>query len=449
MSEQLYSIEAEQSVLGSLLIDNDSIDRIGQLEMRHFYDANHKRIYACIVKLITDSKPADVITVYESLQASGEAENIGGLSYLNQLYKNTPSTSNISRYSSIVLDRALMRGLLQVTDKLNNLVHEANGKKADDILEEAQTLITGLAERRSRNEPKKMDELLSIFIDEQGKLADGLNKPMPTGIFSLDEALNGGIRKSQLLILAGRPSHGKTALSSEIGLNLSDTYSGLFFSLEMGSQEVVQRAIANRGQVHLGKLLNGVHEKDDESWNRVTKSISQLQNINFAIDDTPAMSLLDIKLKSKAWKRKHGLDFIIVDYISLMSGGEGDRHEQVAAYSRGLKSLAKELDISVICLAQLNRLVESRADKKPILSDLRESGQIEQDADIVMLIHRPEMYAPENQDLRGYAEVLIRKHRSGSLSDVPLQYIGPNCKFVPWVGATPSMNLNRGRGMSD
>lgn len=448
MSEQLYSIEAEQSVIGALLIDNDSIDRIGQLEMRHFYDANHKRIFNCIVRLITDSKPADVITVYESLQARGDAETVGGLSYLNQLHQNTPSTANVGRYAAIVLDRALMRGLLQVTDKLNNLVHEANGKKADDILEEAQTLITGLAERRARNEPKKMDELLSVFVDEQGKLAEGLNKPMPTGIYNLDEALNGGIRKSQLIIIAGRPSMGKTAISSEIGLNLADTYSGLFFSLEMGSQEVVQRAIANRGEVHLCKLLNGVPEHDNEAWDRVGKSISQLQDLNFAIDDTPAMSLLDIKLKSKAWKRKHGLDFIIVDYISLMTGGDGERHEQVALYSRGLKALAKELDISVICLAQLNRLVENRAEKKPIMSDLRESGQIEQDADVIMLIHRPEMYHPENQDLKGYAEILIRKQRSGGLADVPLQYIGHNCKFIPWRGPTPDIK-GRGRGFSD
>jgi replicative DNA helicase len=211
------------------------------------------------------------------------------------------------------------------------------------------------------------------------------------------------------------------------------------FSMEMGNQEVAGRALANRGQVPLSKVMGKIEESDKPAWDGITHGCLRLDDVRFAIDDTPAITLLELRLKAKAWKRKHGLDVIIVDYIGLMSGGNGDkRTDQVGSYSRGLKALAKELGITVIALAQLNRKSEDRVDKHPMLSDLRDSGEIEQDADVVMLVHRPEMHKPDATELRGFTEVLIRKQRSGALGDVHLMFDGPTAKFSRWVGLPPA-----------
>jgi len=216
--------------------------------------------------------------------------------------------------------------------------------------------------------------------------------------------------------------------------------------MEMESQEIAGRAVASRGQVSLGKVMSQIPADDVATWSGVTAGCIKLDALRFAIDDTPAISLLELRLKAKAWKRKHGLHVIIVDYLGLMSGGEGEkRHEQIGSYSRGLKALAKELGVAVIALAQLNRKVEDRPDRRPVLSDLRDSGEIEQDADIVMLVHRPEMYEPENAELRGYAEVLLRKQRGGAIGDIPLRFDGPTCSFQDWAGPAPSALPSKAR----
>jgi replicative DNA helicase len=283
------------------------------------------------------------------------------------------------------------------------------------------------------------------------KRAEGHESAMSTGIPELDRMFNGGLRKGQLIIVAGRPSMGKTALAADVGLNLAESLSVLMFSMEMGSQEIAGRALASRGNVALTKVMGRIGDDEQEVWNRISAGIGRLDDVRFSIDETAAITLLELRLKAKAWKRKHGLDVILVDYIGLMNGGEGDkRADQIGSYSRGLKALAKELDVAVIALAQLNRKSEDRADRRPILSDLRDSGEIEQDADIVMFVHRPEMHSPSVEQLRGYAEVMIRKQRSGALGDVHLRFDGPTCRFSAWSGAPPTQSeAKQGRSKFD
>lgn len=437
----LYSVEAEQAVLGGLLLDNDAIDRISGLEAAHFYRDDHRVVFTAIIRLVSAAKPADVLTVFEMLQSHGQAERVGGLSYLNAVAQSTPSTANIARYAEIVRDRALLRETASAARKMLELVETPSALKGAEIVDKAQALLTDLAKVGVRREPKMIAELLEQVITQVDERYHSRIEPgVSTGIGSLDSALNGGLHAGNLVIVAGRPSMGKTALTTDIGLNIAHGgLSVLLDSMEMSDSELVARALANRGGIHLSALLRG--RLEDADWPRLTWAVQNLGDMRFAIDDTPAMSLIEVKTKAKVHKRKHGLDLLIVDYLGLMSGGEEKmRTQQIGAYSRGLKALAKELDIPVVALAQLSRKNEERPDKKPILSDLRDSGDIEQDADVVMFVHRPEMYDPNNQDLKGYAEVLIRKNRNGALCDVPLLYKGPVTKFDEWTGPLPMLS---------
>jgi replicative DNA helicase len=433
------SIEAEQAVLGALLRVNDCIDKLGDLQAKHFFREEHREIFAQIVQMIGRQEPADPVTVWAALagRKSILLQDLGG--YLNDLKQSVPSAAHAGQYAATVVDRALRRACMQVADTISGLAMSPNGKTGDEVLDTMQSLVTSLAERRVRNEPRMVADLLTEVIEGIGKRNEGVEYAMPTQIEPIDKLLNGGLRPGQLIIVAGRPSMGKTALTSDIGLNMAERYSVLNFSMEMEGQEITCRALANRGRVPLASILGTIEDPQDPAWSGITVGTQKLIELRFAIDDSPAISLLELRMKSKAWKRKHGLDVIIVDYLGLMSGGDGDkRHEQIGSYSRGLKALAKELGVAVIALAQLNRKVEDRPDRRPVLSDLRDSGEIEQDADIVMLVHRPEMYEPENPELEGYAELLVRKHRSGKLGDLHLQFHGEHCRFAPWFGAAPT-----------
>lgn len=440
------SIEAEQAVLGSLLRFNDCIDKLGELQAKHFLRDDHKEIFSEIVRMISRQEPADPVTVWAALEGRATQLTEGLGSYLNHLAQNVPSASNVGQYARTVLDRALLRGVMFVADSINGLAQNTKGKSADDVLDAMQSMVTTLAERRVRNEPRMVRDVLQEVIDGIGKRAEGKQYAMATGIEAFDRVLNGGFRPGNLIIIAGRPSMGKTALTSDIGLNMAESLSVLNFSMEMESQEIASRALANRGRVPLASIMGEIAGNDDVAWAGVTSGTQKLADLRFAIDDTAAISLMELRLKAKAWKRKHGLHAIIVDYIGLMSGGEGDkRSEQIGFYSRGLKALAKELGVAVIALAQLNRKVEERPDKRPMLSDLRDSGEIEQDADVVAFVHRPEMYEPDNQELAGYAELLIRKNRSGQLADLSLRFNGAICRFAEWNGPAPHAHLSKGR----
>lgn len=441
-----HSIEAEQGVLGALLRFNDAFDQVGVLEAKHFYREDHRVIYAEIVRMISRGEPADTMTVWVALEARGGVTVDGIGAYLNQLAQTVPSAARVDRYAAIVVDRALLRATMHVADSISGLAMNPMGKSADEVLDAMQSMVTTLAERRVRNEPKMIRDILVDFIDGVSKRSEGLLNAIPTGLVSMDRLFNGGFRPGNLIIVAGRPSMGKTALTTDIGLNISADHSVLNFSMEMESQEIAGRALANRGRVELATVMGQIAQNDEAAWAGVTTGCIKLDALRFAIDDTPAISLLDLRMKAKAWKRRHGLHVIVVDYLGLMSGGDGEkRHEQIGSYSRGLKALAKELGVAVVALAQLNRKVEERPDRRPVLSDLRDSGEIEQDADIVMLVHRPEMYDPENPELRGFAEVLVRKNRSGPLGDIPLRFDGPTCSFSDWSGAPPAAAPTKGR----
>jgi replicative DNA helicase len=422
------SIEAEQAVLGALLRVNDCVDKMGDLQAKHFTREDHRAIYAEILRLVMAGHPADAVSVWASLEARGGTFTAGLGPYLNQLAQSVPSAANVGKYVAIVVDRALLRGVMHMADSINGLAQNTKGRSADEILDAAQSLVTSLAERRVRNEPRMIREILGSVMDGISDRADGGSIAMSTGMPAFDRLFNGGLRPGQLVIVAGRPSMGKTALTSDIGLNMAEHYSVLNFSMEMEGQEIASRALANRGRVALSSILGQIGPEDSAAWAGVTAGVIKLDDVRFAIDDTPAITLLELRMKAKAWTRRHGLHVIIVDY------------------SRGLKALAKELGVAVIALAQLNRQVEGRPDKRPMLSDLRDSGEIEQDADIVMLVHRPEMYEPENEAVRGFAEVLVRKQRSGALGDIPLRFEGATCRFEQWTGGTPSPAAPRGRG---
>lgn len=331
-----HSLEAEQSVLGSLMLDNSAVDRIGALQAKNFYREDHRALFGEIISCISKGQPADVVSIWDGLQARGGAFLEGLLPYLTSIAQNTPSAANIGRYADIVVDRALLRGLLHVTSKADEMARNPKGKSADQVLDAVQSMVSTLAERRSRAEPRMIADILLDYVEGATKRADGLDSAMPTGIAELDRMLNGGLRPEQLVVIAGRPSMGKTALASHVALNIAETRSVLLFSMEMSSLEIAGRALANRGSIHLSKVLGKIDESDEAAWNSVTHGCGQLQPMRFAIDDTPAITLLELRLKAKAWKRRHGLDVIVVDYIGLMTGGDGEeRHEQIGSYSRG------------------------------------------------------------------------------------------------------------------
>ncbi|WP_038494150.1 replicative DNA helicase [Janthinobacterium agaricidamnosum] len=434
-----HSIEAEQSVIGALLRNNDAIDRIGGLIADHFYRADHRAVFTEIIRLISSGMPADVMTVWAALEARGGPLLDGLHGYLNQIHQTMPSAANVAQYAKTVVDRSTMRSMLWISDQITEVVHSPAGRTVDEMLDAMQTKVLKLSERRVRNEPRMIRDVAIEFIDGMAKRADGLESAMSTGIPEIDALFNGGLRPGNLVIVAGRPSMGKTALSADIGLNMAVDVSVLMYSMEMAGQEIAGRALANRGKVPLAKIMGKIAGDDDATWGGVSAGCARLDDMRFAIDDTAAITMLDLRMKAKAWKRKHGLGVIIVDYIGLMTGGDGDkRHEQIGYYSRSLKALAKELGVAIIALAQLNRQSEARTDKRPQLSDLRDSGEIEQDADIVILVHRPEMHHPDSPHLKGWAEVMVRKNRSGSLGTINMQFDGPTCRFLPWNGPAPS-----------
>jgi len=447
----LFSVEAEQAVLGGLLLDNNAVDRINGLDAAHFYREDHRAIFVAILQLVVSNRPADVVTVFERLQSEGHAARAGGLPYLTAMAQRTPSAANIARYAEIVRDRAMLRETAAAARKVLELVETPSAMKGAEVVDRAQALLADLAAVGVRREPKMLYELLTEFVEEvDERYHSKVNPGISTGIESLDRALNGGLQPGNLVIVAGRPSMGKTALATDIGLNIANAHSVLELSMEMSDREIVARAAANRGNISLSALLRG--HMDDDDWAHLAWAVQHIGDLRFAVDDSPALTLLEVRMKAKAHKRKHGLDLLIVDYLGLMTGGEEKmRTQQIGAYSRGLKALAKELGIPVVALAQLSRKNEDRPDRKPILSDLRDSGDIEQDADVVMFVHRPEMYDPGNEALKGYAEVLIRKHRNGALSDVPLLYRGAVTKFDEWTGPLPMLSAGpavRKRGIA-
>ena len=431
-----HSIEAESSVLGGLLLDNGAWDRVGDLLIdSDFYRYEHRLIYGAVGALINASKPADVITVFESLQNQGKAEECGGLAYLNSLAQYVPSASNIRRYAEIVRERSILRKLVTASDEIATNAFNPQGRAVDRILDEAEQKIFNIGEEGSRMKQgfQSMESLVVKLLDRVQEMADNPNDitGVPTGFYDLDR-MTSGLQAGDLVVLAARPSMGKTAFAINIAEHVA-LHEGLpvaVFSMEMGASQLAVRIVGSIGRIDQGHLRTG--KLSDDEWPRLTEAIERLGSVSLHIDETPGLTTSELRANARRLARQCGkLGLIVVDYLQLMSGSSttGDnRATDLGDISRGLKMLAKELQCPVIALSQLNRSVETRTDKRPMMSDLRESGAIEQDADIIMFIYRDDYY---NKDSRepGVAEIIIGKQRNGPTGTVKLAFLKPLTRF--------------------
>jgi len=431
-----HSIEAESSVLGGLLLDNQAWDRVNDLLVDNdFYRHEHKLIFSAIGTLINGSKPADVITVFEHLQNQGKSDSMGGLTYLNSLAQYVPSASNIRRYAEIVRERGILRKLVTASDEIATQAFNPQGRPVDKILDEAEQKIFNIGEEGSRNKQgfQSMDTLVIALMDRVQEMADNPNDitGVPTGFYDLDR-MTSGLQAGDLVVLAARPSMGKTAFAVNIAehVALNEGLPVAIFSMEMGASQLAVRVVGSIGRIDQGHLRTG--KLSDEEWPRLADAIDRLRTVSLHIDETPGLTPSELRANARRLARQCGkLGLIVVDYLQLMSGsttGGDNRATELGEISRGLKMLAKELQCPVIALSQLNRSVEQRTDKRPMMSDLRESGAIEQDADIIMFIYRDDYYNKESKE-PGIAEIIIGKQRNGPTGTVRLTFLKPLTRF--------------------
>jgi replicative DNA helicase len=432
-----HSIEAEQSVLGGLLLDNTAWDKIADLlSAGDFYRHDHRLIFQAIGKLREADKPADVVTVFEALQSAGRIDDAGGLPYLNALAQNTPSAANIRRYAEIVRDRAILRRLVTVGDEIATAALNPQGRDTKAILDEAESKIFQIAEEgaRGRQGFVDMDRLLTQVVERIQELFERAHPSdvtgVPTGFTDLDSK-TAGLQPGDLIVVAGRPSMGKTAFALNIGehVAIDNGMPVAVFSMEMGASQLALRLLSSVGRIDQQRLRTGRLLDDD--WPKLTAAIQKLHEAQFFIDETPALNAIDLRARARRLHRTCGrLGLIIVDYLQLMSAtsaGE-NRATEISEISRSLKALAKELHVPVVALSQLNRTVEQRTDKRPVMSDLRESGAIEQDADVILFIYRDEVYNPDTTE-KGVAEIIIGKQRNGPIGRVNLRFGGEFTRF--------------------
>ena len=414
------SVEAEQSVLGGLLLDNRAWDRAADLLTEgDFYSHEHRVIYAAIASLIAASKPADVVTVFEQLERTKKVGQVeGGLAYLNSLAQSVPSAANMRRYAEIVRERAVLRTVIKTADEASALAWASDD--AGVTIDRITTMFGELERRQVRKAPRAIADIAIERIDHYTALAQGeVAAGWPTHIPTLDRRLNGGLRAGGLYILAARPSVGKSSLAQSIGASFAaDGLPTLLLSMEMNDSEVADRAVSNAGRVSYSALLTGRMVDDD--WSRASEAMEHLGRLPLYIDDQPSLTLRDIRFKAKSVK---GLKVLIVDYLQLCASTRRDnnRNAEIEEISRGMKTLAKELGIAVLALSQLNRDVEKRANKRPTLSDLRDSGAIEQDADVVMFLWPVREFEGEGRRILGLG---IDKNRQGRLGEVALDFYG-------------------------
>jgi replicative DNA helicase len=433
-----HSIEGEQSVLGGLLLDNSAWDRASDLlHESDFYRHEHQLIFAAIQQLINNSKPADVITVFEQLQMQGKGSEGGGLAYLNALAQSVPSAANMRRYAEIVRERAVLRKLVTVSDEIATNAFNPNGRNVSDILDEAEAKIMKIGEEGNKGKQgfHDMDTLVVDLLDRVQELAENGSEDVTgvrTGFIDMDK-MTAGLQKGDLIVLAARPSMGKTAFALNIGENVA-VNEGLpvaVFSMEMGASQLALRMVGSIGRINQQNLRTG--RLNDDEWGRLSETVEKLRTAKVHIDETPGLSPNELRARARRLARQYGgtLGLIIVDYLQLMSGSGGNEENRatvIGEISRGLKALAKELQCPVIALSQLNRSVETRPDKRPMMSDLRESGAIEQDADVIMFIYRDEYYNKESK-IPGMAEIIIGKQRNGPVGSVHLAFVKSNTRF--------------------
>jgi len=424
-----HSTEAEQAVLGGLMLDNTAFDRVADLlREEDFYRHDHRLIWRQIARLIERSQPADVVTVLESLQTSGHADEAGGLAYLNALATETPSAANIRRYAEIVRDRGVLRRLISTSDEIATSALNPQGRDTRQLLDEAESKIFQIAEDGTRGEAgfQPLQDLLGKVVERIDQLYNQDNTSdvtgVPTGYVDLDR-MTSGMQPGDLVIVAGRPSMGKTSFSMNIGehVAIEQQLPVAVFSMEMGATQLAMRMLCSSGRLDQQRIRTGRLVDDD--WPRLTSAISKMQESPLHIDESPALSALELRARARRLARQCGkLGLVVIDYLQLMEGGGSDnRVQELSRITRGLKQMARELNVPVIALSQLSRGVESRTNKRPMLSDLRESGSIEQDADLVLMIYRDEYYNPDTPD-RGITEIIVTKHRNGPVGTVKLLF---------------------------
>jgi replicative DNA helicase len=432
-----YSLEAEQSVLGGLLLDNEAADKVGDvIAGADFYSEAHRLVYDHIIGLIADGKPADVVTVAETLSSVQRLDYIGGLAYLGALVENVPTAANIRHYATIVRERSILRQLAATAGDIADSAYNPLGRSAKEILDGAEAKILHIAEQGSRG---------SQVFEEIGKLLAGVVERIetlynrddpsavtgvPTGFSDLDEKTS-GLQPGDLVVVAGRPSMGKTAFALNVGehVALVTKQPVAVFSMEMGASQLALRMIGSVGRLDQHMLRTGRLAPDD--WEKLTGALGRLHEAPILIDETPALNAIEVRSRARRLMKQYGkLGLVIVDYLQLMqasSSGE-NRATEISEISRSLKALAKELKVPVMALSQLNRSLEQRPNKRPVMSDLRESGAIEQDADVILFIYRDEVYNPESQDV-GTAEIIIGKQRNGPIGTVRLTFLGEYTRF--------------------
>jgi replicative DNA helicase len=433
-----HSMEAEQSVLGGLLLDNDAADRIADfLVADHFYSDAHRSIYNAIMQLIGDNKPADVVTVAEALGSINKLEYIGGMAYLGALVENVPTAANIRRYAEIVHERAILRRLAAAGGEIAENAFHPLGRSVREILDQAETRVFEIAEHGARGQQgfQEIRPLLTQVVERIEFLYNRDNPSDVTGIatgFTDLDRITSGLQEGDLIVIAGRPSMGKSSLALNISEHIALTLKMpvALFSMEMGATQLAMRLMGSVGRLDQQKIRTGRLSNDD--WERLSGALGKLNDAPIHIDETPALNALELRARARRLARQYGgkLGAIVVDYLQLMqaiSDGE-NRATEISEISRSMKALAKELKVPVLALSQLNRSLEQRPNKRPVMSDLRESGAIEQDADVILFIYRDEVYNEDSQD-KGIAEIIISKQRNGPTGTVRLAFLGEYTRF--------------------
>lgn len=429
-----HSNEAEQSVLGGLMLSNDAWDTVAdRICEEDFYRRDHRLIFRAIAALANQDKPRDVVTLSEWLSQRGELDEAGGMIYLGTLAKDTPSAANIKAYADIVRQRSVLRQLIQAGEEIAGSAYEPGERSIKDILDEAESRVFTIADQGAggRSSFQNIKDLLAQAVDRIDELFNNDNPitGIATGFDKFDE-MTSGLQRSDLIVVAGRPSMGKTSFVMNIAENaaIRQKLPVAVFSMEMAGEQLAMRMISSLGRINQQNLRTG--RLDDSDWPRITSAITMLSEAPLFVDDTPALSPTDLRARARRIKREHGLGLIVVDYLQLMNVPQSkeNRATEISEISRSLKALAKELNLPVVALSQLNRGLEQRPDKRPVMSDLRESGAIEQDADVIAFIYRDEVYHDDSPD-KGTAEILIRKQRNGPTGMCRLTFLGQYTKF--------------------
>ncbi|MCK5726407.1 MAG: replicative DNA helicase [Thiotrichaceae bacterium] len=438
-----HSIEAEQAIIGGLLLDSEAWDKVADRVVEtDFYRQDHRLIFRSIVHLAEEHKPYDAVTLSDWLDARGDLENAGGLAYLGTLAKDVPSAANIHAYADIVREKSILRRLISVGTEISEMGFNPGEKDSRSILDIAESKIFEIADLGIRQEQgfRPINKILKktlAQIDELGKQSEGITG-VPTGYEELD-ALTNGLQKGDLVIVAGRPSMGKTTLAMNIAeyAAANKKIPTAIFSLEMPGEQLAMRLLSSMGRIDQTRLRNGRLLDDD--WPRISSAVKIFSEVPLFIDDSAGLSPNEVRARARRLVREHGsLGLIVLDYLQLMQGNFGtteNRATEVSAISRSLKALAKELDLPIVVLSQLNRSLEQRPNKRPIMSDLRESGAIEQDADVIMFIYRDEVYNQETEN-KGMAEVIIGKQRNGPTGTAQLTFLG---KYTRFENFTPNI----------